>query len=466
MMEDLGYLSATRLLDLYRDRSVSPVEVGRGVFDRITAHNSALNAFCLIDEEATLAQARASEDRWVKGEPVGRLDGVPTSIKDVVLTSGWPTRRGSTQIDPDQPWEEDAPCVARLREHGAVLLGKTTTPEFGWKGVTDSPLTGISRNPWDLAKTPGGSSGGASAAVVAGMGPLAVGSDGGGSIRIPSSFCGAVGIKASFGRVPAYPASPFGTLSHVGPIARTVADAALMLTAISEPDSRDLYSLPPDGRDYTVGLDDGVKDLRVAFSPDLGWARVDPEIAEAVGRAAGAFEALGARVEETSLSLAEAPGVFKVLWYVGAKRVVDGFDAAQQKALDPGLRTIAEQGAEYDLAAYLDAIQARTALGERLRAFHDDYDLLLTPTMPTAAFEAGQDAPIGPNGEKWVDWSPFTYPFNLTSQPAATVPCGFTAGGLPVGLQIVGANYADGLVLRAAQAYQMANSTLDRKPAL
>ena len=248
-MTDLCALSATGLLELFRKHELSPVEVTSAVLQRIEKLNPVLNAFNLVSKDAG-ADAKASEARWLRGEPKGLLDGVPVSIKDLLLTKGWPTLRGSKTIDPKGPWNDDAPAVARLREHGAVLLGKTTTPEFGWKGVTDSPLTGITRNPWNPKKTPGGSSGGAAAALASGMGPLAVGTDGGGSIRIPCSFTGLFGIKPSFGRVPAWPPSPFGAVAHVGPMTRSVTDAALMLNVLSLPDARDWQGLPHDARDY------------------------------------------------------------------------------------------------------------------------------------------------------------------------------------------------------------------------
>ncbi|MCH8926013.1 MAG: hypothetical protein IH924_07745, partial [Proteobacteria bacterium] len=216
MTDDIARLSAGELIAGYRDGSLSPVEATRAALARIEKHDPALNAFRLVDAESALEEARKSEERWRIKAPRGRVDGVPTSIKDLLLTKGWSTPRGSKTVDQDQPWEEDAPCVARLREHGAVLLGKTTTPEFGWKGLTDSPLTGITRNPWNPERTPGGSSGGAAVAVATGMGALAIGTDGGGSIRIPAGFTGVFGFKASGGQVPAYPPSPFGTLAHVG----------------------------------------------------------------------------------------------------------------------------------------------------------------------------------------------------------------------------------------------------------
>src|SRR5256884_4396387 len=274
---DLCALTATELLDGYRKHELSPVEVTRAALERIEKLNPVLNAFNLVSDHA-LEDAKASEARWMSGQPKGLLDGVPASIKDIILTKGWPTLRGSKTVDPKGPWHDDAPATARLREHGAVLLGKTTTPEFGWKGVTDSPLTGITRNPWNPAKTPGGSSGGAAAAVAAGMGPLAVGTDGGGSIRIPCSFTGLFGIQPTLGRVPAWPPSPMGTIAHVGPIARNVTDTALMLNVLSLPDARDWHALPYEVRDYRTTLEHGVQDLRIAFSPDLGYAKVDGEV--------------------------------------------------------------------------------------------------------------------------------------------------------------------------------------------
>jgi len=280
---DLTQRPAHELLQLYRSGQASPVEVTQAVLARIERLNPQINAFCVVDPDAALASARASEARWQahrsSGAPVGELEGVPTTIKDLILTRGWPTLRGSRTIDPQQAWDVDAPATARLREAGAVLLGKTTTPEFGCKGETNSPATGITRNPWNTAHTPGGSSGGAAAAVAAGLGPLAVGTDGAGSVRIPAAFCGNVGLKPSFGRVPAYPLSPFGSVAHLGPHTMSVRDAALMMNVLKKPDARDWTSLPPESTDYTVGLEDGIRGMRIAYSPTLGYARnVHPEI--------------------------------------------------------------------------------------------------------------------------------------------------------------------------------------------
>jgi aspartyl-tRNA(Asn)/glutamyl-tRNA(Gln) amidotransferase subunit A len=453
MTADLTLMTAGELLASYRDKSLSPLEVTEAVLAAIDRVDSKLNAYVLVDREAALAEAAASQERWQVGVPKGRLDGVPTAVKDIVETQGWPCRRGSRAM-PDTPAAADAPVSARLREHGAVLIGATTTPEFGWKGVTDSPLTGITRNPWNLEKTPGGSSGGSSAALAAGLAALAVGTDGGGSIRIPAAFTGVFGIKPSFGRVAAYPASPFGTVSHIGPMARSVHDAALMLTVMAEPDPRNWHPLPVAVDDYTLGLDEGVAGLKIAFSPSLGGHRVEPEIAELVAKAARRFEELGAVVEEAEPDLSGVDEIFRIHWFAGAANLLARFSSEQQALLDLGLRQIAAEGARYSLLDYLAASDRRRDLALTMSLFHQDYDLLLTPAMPLAAFDAGLETPPGSDQDRWVDWTPFSYPFNLTQQPAASVPCGLTKAGLPAGLQIVGPLYADALVLRAAQAFE------------
>ena len=447
--------SAAELVAAYRSRERSPVEATEASLAAIAERDGELNAFCLVDGEAALAEARASEDRWSRGEPAGPLDGVPVGVKDLLVTRGWPTLRGSTAIDPAGPWEDDAPVVASLRRSGAVLPGKTTTPELGWKGVTDNALTGVTRNPWDLRMTPGGSSGGSAAALAAGMVPLALGTDGGGSIRIPCAFCGLPGLKPTFGRVPAWPASPFGPVSHVGPMARTVSDLALLLNVIAQPDARDWQQLPPAAGSFAEGIEDGVAGLRIAFSPELGFASVDPEIADLVAQAASAFAALGAHVELADPGFADPRGTFDVLWSTGAARATALLPRAD--GIDPGLAAIAEQGRSYSGLDYLTACGERDALAIAMSRFHEDWDLLLTPAMPIAAFEAGLEVPQGSTDPRWPGWTPFTYPFNLTQQPAATVPCGFTSAGLPAGLQIVGPRHSDALVLRAARAYEQAH---------
>lgn len=466
MSEDLCYLPASELVERYRSGTLSPVEVTKALLQRIEAVNPSVNAYNLIDGEAAMRDARASERRWRAGKPLSPIDGVPASIKDIILTKGWPTLRGSKTVDPDQAWDSDAPVTARLREAGCILAGKTTSPEFGWKGVTDSPLTGITRNPWNLDKTPGGSSGGASAQVAAGLGALAVGTDGGGSIRIPAGFTGIVGLKPSFGRVPAWPLSPFGTVAHLGPMARTVRDAALMLREMARPDARDWFSLPHADVDYTAGLGTGVKGLKIAYSPTLGYARVDREVAAAVAVAARQFADLGAIVEEADPGFADPVGIFHTHWFAGAYNALMALPEEKHKLLDPGLVQTFEQGAAIPLKTYLQAMNARGQLGVTMKQFHEKYDLLLTPSLAVLAFDAGRLAPAEMGDAYWTAWTPFSYPFNLTQQPAISVPCGFSQSGLPVGLQLVGPMHRDDLVLRAAAAYEAATDWHNRRPPL
>jgi len=452
---NLADCTATELLNLYRTKQASPVEATQAVLARVTDLNPALNAFCIVDADRALAAAQASEARWQKGGPLDLLDGVPVSIKDLILTKGWPTLRGSRTVDPKQAWEVDAPVVARLKEAGAVLFGKTNTPEFGIKGTTDNTLTGVTVNPWNTKMTPGGSSGGAAAAVASGMGPLAVGTDGAGSVRIPSSFCGIPGMKPSFGRVPAFPLSPFGTVAHLGPHARSVEDLALMLSVMSRPDARDWTSLPFDPRDYRVGLHDGVRGLRIAFSPDLGYVKdVDPEVAASVRRAVESFAAQGAQVDEVAPGFANPEEITTKLWFVGSYSLVSNMTAEQVALTDPALRWQAEQGSKVSVLELQKLTLRRGEFGAFMRQFHQRYDLLLTPGVSVPAFEAKAPEQWELKLEKFLGWTPFSYPFNLTQQPAAVVPCGLTRAGLPVALQIVGPMHGDALVLRAARAYE------------
>ena len=457
--QDLTQTPAHELLALYRSGQASPVDVTQAVLKRIERVNPQINAFCLVDEQAALASARASEARWQshrqQGTPVGALEGVPASIKDLILTRGWPTLRGSRTIDPNQPWEVDAPATARLREAGAVLLGKTNTPEFGCKGETNSPATGITRNPWNLNHTPGGSSGGTAAAVAAGLGPLSVGTDGAGSVRIPAAFCGNVGLKPSFGRIPAYPLSPFGSVAHLGPHTMSVRDAALMTNVLKQPDARDWTSLPPDATDYTVGLEDGVRGLRIAYSPTLGFAQnVHPEIAAAVANAVRQLEALGAHVEQVDPGFEDPLDITTGLWFLGAYTVWTGLSAEQQALADPDFRAEAALGAQLSALQVQQLNQRRGVLGSHMRQFMQRFDLLVTPAVSIPAFEARPAGSAPMNPESMLGWTPFSYPFNLTQQPAITVPCGLTRSGLPMGLQIVGPMFGDALVLRAARAYE------------
>lgn len=464
-MSEPHEMTAAELAAAYETKALSPVEVAETLLGRIEALDAEINCFCHVDGPATLKQAEASEERWLAGEPLSPLDGVPVAVKDLLLTEDWPTRRGSLTVDPKGPWTEDAPSVARLKEAGAVLIGKTTTPEFGWKGSTDSPLTGITRNPWDRTKTPGGSSGGSSAALAARMCPLALGTDGGGSIRIPASFAGVFGLKPSFGRVPAYPLSPFGTVAHVGPMSRTVRDSALMMNAIAKPDARDWFAVPHDGTDYTERLSQSMKDRRIAYSPRLGYAsHVLPEIETLVEAAVKRFEAMGAHVERIDPPFGDPGEVFRTIWWCGAGYVLGGLPEETKKLLDPGLRQMADEGLTMNKNQFMDANAARGILGSKLRVFMENYDFIVTPSVATTAFDVGRISPLQGDGRAWMDWTPFSYPFNLTQQPAASVPCGFSSGGLPVGLQIAGRMFDDAGVLAASAAYEAADPHFDKAP--
>ena len=452
-------MTAIELADAYRSRELSPVDATQALLNRIEALDPAVNAFCHVDVGETVAQARAAESRHAAGEPRGPLDGVPIAVKDVFNTRGWPTLKGSRLVDLHQDWSDDAPAVARLREAGAVLIGKTTTPEFGWKGTTDNSLTGITRNPWDLTKTPGGSSGGSAAALAAGLAPLALGTDGGGSIRIPGAFTGLVGLKPTFGRVPSAPMSPFGTLSHVGPMARTVADAELLFATLAVYDSQDWTGLPTTPTEPVRDVD--VAGLRVMFSLTMGYAEVDPQVASHVTAAVEVLESLGMEVVVGDPGIDDPTPIWETLWYGGAAALVDGLDKARLGGVDPGLIEIAIAGNRLSALEYVKAAGQRVDLAVALGKVLSEYDLLVTPTMPIAAFDAGVEVPPDWPHKRWQTWSPFSLPFNLSQQPAATVPCGLTRAGLPVGLQIVAGKHRDDLVWRVARAYEAARSNGD-----
>lgn len=443
-------MTAVELVAAYGAGELSPVEATDAVVDRIEAADGELNAFCLVDRESALVQARASEERWRAGHPQGLLDGVPISIKDIFLTKGWPTLRGSKAIDPDQAWDVDSPVAARLRADGMVFVGKTTTPELAWKGVTDSPLTGITRNPADPSTTAGGSSGGAAAAVAAGMAPVAVGTDGGGSVRIPASFCGIVGFKPTHGRISMFPASPFGPLAHAGPMTRTVEDTALLMDILSMPDPRDPTSLAPPTRAFRGELARDLTGLHVAYSRDLGFVDLDDEVGRVVDAAVARIAAAGMTVDAADPGFQDPLAAFELLWATGAATLLRGMPGARD-TIDPGLGRAWDEGETSSGVDYLQARAVAAQLGITMGAFHEQHNLLLTPTMPIVAFEAGHDVPPGSGMRGWPDWTPYTYPFNMTQQPAISIPCGTTAAGLPVGLQIIGPRHSDDLVLAAAR---------------
>ncbi len=455
MPTDLALCSATELASLYRSGQASPVQATQAVLDRIALVNPIINAYCVIDATNALVSARASEQRWQNKTPLSELDGVPTSIKDLILTRGWPTLRGSLTIDPAQAWDVDAPCVARLREAGAVLVGKTTTPEFGCKVETNSPLTGQTLNPWDHSKTPGGSSGGAASAIASYLAPLAIGTDGAGSVRVPAAFCGNFGLKPSFGRVPAFPLSPFGTVAHLGPHTLSVSDAAHLMNVISKPDARDWTSLQAHNTDFSAQLYDGIKGWKIAYSPTLGYVKnIDPQVREAVDAAVKALQDLGAHIEQIDPGFESPFDITSGLWFAGAASLWNGLTPDQRLMTDPDFAAQAQLGLSLSMLQIQQLHMRRGALGSHMRQFMQGYDLLVTPTVPAPAFETRKPGTVKFNANEFIDRVPYSYPFNLTQQPAATINCGFTSTGLPIGLQFVGRMFDDASVLRAARAYE------------
>lgn len=455
-MTDTASLSAAELGPLYASGELSPVEVARDALARIERFEPEINAFAVRDAGVTLAMAEASQARWQKNESLGPLDGVPVTIKDNIGVKGWSMRRGSA-VASDAPFADDAPAAARLREAGTVFLGKTTMPEYGWKGVGDSPLTGITHNPWNIGTGPGGSSSGAAACAALNLGCIHIGTDGAGSVRIPAAFTGVVGLKPSYGRVPAWPVSTMGFLAHLGPLTRTVADTALAMNAIGRPDNRDMTAMIDAPPDYVAGLAGGAKGLRLAWSPRLGsGVPVDPEIAALTEAAALAFRELGASVEEVDPGFDDPIGTLMTIWSAGAALALRSAGPAERARMDPGLVAVAEQGEAVPASAYVEALLVqRNLLAHRMAQFHARFDLLLTPTLPLPAFAVGRNTPEhGAYGDDWTRWTPFTYPFNITQQPAISLPCGLTSAGLPAGLQLVGAFGADALVLRVAAAFE------------
>jgi aspartyl-tRNA(Asn)/glutamyl-tRNA(Gln) amidotransferase subunit A len=467
MTDELAWMTAADLAKAIAKKKVSPVEVVDTLFERI-AKLSALNAFVTLDVEGARKAAKAAERAVTKRSArLGALHGVPFSVKDLVTTRNIRTTFG-TPLYRDNVPGEDAPIVERLKAAGGIMLGKTNTPTFGWVGITDNLVFGLTRNPWNLARTPGGSSGGAGAAVAAGLGPLAVGTDGGGSIRKPAAFCGIFGHKATYGRIPLHPHGAAWSLSHAGPMTRTVRDAALMMNVCAGADPRDQYSLPADGVNYVRALGGGVKGLRVAYSETLGFApAVDPEVRAATRAAAGVFRTLGCRVDVVNPGWPSPYECWRTIFLGGIAARLAPY-RERQHDIDPGLRPILEEALALAPTAYVQAWFERNAWAEHTRRFFAKYDLLLSPTAATAAFEHGILYPATIDGKavSREASSAFTFPFNMTGEPAASVPCGFTRDGLPIGLQIVGRRFEDATVLRASAAFEAARPWSQRRPSV
>lgn len=459
---DLAFASAQELHGWYASKSVSPVEVANAVLARIEAWNPVVNAYCYLDPERTLADARASEARWGKGEALGLADGVPYGVKDLLVVAGCPTGLGSKTSQQTQRSENDAPSVARLREAGAVFVGKTNTSEFGWKGTGDSLLHGPTRNVWNPALTSGGSSGGAASAAAAGLGTFQLGTDGGGSTRIPAAFSGIAGAKATFGRVAAWPAGPMLTLSNVGPMARTAQDVSDLYDIIGQADQRDWNNVPkPAGRRPKATELTG---LRVGLY--TGEGHCEPAVEAVFQAAIRALAKAGVRIEPIELPFAGALELQQAHWEAGAAWLVSQVPEDRQSLLDPGLQDAALRGSKRHLPEYYRAMVMRQKLGEAMQAKLSTVDVVLTPTLPILAFPAGLLAPPGAASQEWLEWNPYTYPFNLTRQPAISIPAGWSAEGLPVGLQLATTLYEDDFLMSVACLMEKALHVEQRRPTL
>ncbi|MFN0313713.1 MAG: amidase [Burkholderiales bacterium] len=465
--EDLCFTPATELAKLIRAKTLSPVDIMSAVVERARRLNGRLNAICTDTYDSALSQARTAEAATMRGDELGLLHGIPVTIKDLSLTKGVRSMGGSF-VYRDRIPDTDHLHVERLRDAGAISIGKTTVSEFGWSGVSRSPVTGITHNPWKHGMNAGASSAGAGVCAAAGIGPLHQGSDGAGSVRMPAAFCGVFGMKPSFGRIPYHPVPTNGLISHVGPITRTVADGALMLAAMAGPDDRDPWSLEATPEDYVGKLDAGIAGLKIAYSPDLGFLRVDPEVRDAVARAARAFEEVGCHVEEVNPGWGNTMPLEHCLFAGAFAGQVSHLLEQWEEQMDPGMVAMAREGLRYSAADYCRAQGERLALWDRVHQFFQRYDLLLTPSVSVAAFPATRLIPEHweQHPWDWLRWAGFSYPFNLTGQPAATCPCGFTQDGLPVGIQIVGRRFQDLTVLQAARAFEQARPWASHRPVL
>lgn len=471
---DISRMTGVEQARLIKEKEISPVDVMDAVFERISKLNPKLNAFCTLDEEGARKAAKQAEEDIMSGKEIGPIHGVPIAVKDLISTKGMRTTFGSRMYEDFIP-EEDDVCVERLKEAGAIVVGKTNVPEFGYQGVTHSELLGVTRSPWNPDLTPGGSSGGSAVAAATGMTALTIGNDGGGSIRIPSSFSGLYGIKPSFGRVPLYPgcrdprlpgASGWESLECNGPMTRTVEDSALMLSIMAGPSHLDRHSLPDEGLDYlNIIKDKSIEGLRIAWSPDLGYAAVDPRVRKITEDAVKVFEQLGCHVEETNPGFQVSPEEFWTLVardtdLVGLRKAVE----ENENLFGPTMLSFIQT--DWSAEELTNAHILRLEVNMKMRKFMENYDLLLTPTLAVPPFEVGINGPTEIDGKSVHEshWLSFTYPINMTGQPAASIPAGWTEDGLPIGLQIIGRHLDDTTVLRASAAFEEAKPWADVWP--
>ncbi len=451
MNQDLWKYSGNDLIKFYKSRKLSPVDVVFSVLEQIKKYNNKLKAFVHINEEIIEKEAKASESRWFKGNPLGLIDGVPISIKDLLITKDYPTRRGSFIESLPTKSDKDAPVVKKILEQGGIVLGKTATPEFGHKGTTQSKRYGATLNPWDPELNSGGSSGGSACAVASGMGPLSIGTDGGGSVRIPCSFCGLFGHKPTFGKVPAYPISPFGTVANIGPISRTVADGGLLMNVIAKPDNDDWYSLPDDKVNYNEFNLNDVKNLKIGVFKYWGMKNFFNHIS-LENSIDVVYENIFKELKKAGLQLTfdskiiwpnNPADIFKIMWYVGAANLSKKIDKEEFSKIDENFLKFIDEGNKFSVFDFLAAEARRAENATYLSNLFEKFDVLIGPTMPVLPLECDDVIPKNYESKDLFSWTPFTYPFNLTKHPSSTINCGFSSSGLPIGIQVVAPHYED-----------------------
>ena len=464
MEKDLLYKSAVELRDLIAAKEISPVELLDRSLARMEEVEPKLNSFVTTTEDVAYAAARKAEKAILDNESPGLLHGLPISVKDLIAMGGIRYTFGS-RVSADNIAAVDAPAVERVRREGGVIIGKTTTSEFGCKAVGDSPLTGITRNPWDVSKTPGGSSAGAAASVASGVTPFALGTDGGGSVRIPGSLTGLFAVKAQFARVPVFPEAATPTLAHVGPMARTVRDAALLLTAVAGFDRRDPFAVAEPVPDFLAACDQPVKGMRIAWSPTLGYANPTSEVVGLCEQAVRTFEELGCEVELVDKAMEGDPiDMWMSEFYAGVGTRLKTTFAGQTERLDPAVAEMLSGALDRTLEEYWTQVFNRYRFREEMRQFMERYDLLVSPVLPVPAFDVGLNVPPQMPDANVISWVRYTYPFNLTGQPGASLPVGFTGEGLPVGLQLISKTIRETDIFRVSAAFEAARPWSDKKP--
>ena len=461
-LSEFEFATIAQLSDGLENKRFSATELLDDVIARLEPLEAKLNMFATLDIKGAQADARAAEARQMRGERLSVLDGIPTSIKDLIAQRGLPQQFGSLTT-PKKPSPVDAPSVERLRAAGAVLLGKSTTSEFGCKAVGDNPLNGITRNPWNTDLTPGGSSCGAAAMVAAGLIPYALGTDGGGSVRIPAALCGLFGMKGQFGRVPVFPTSATPTLAHVGPLTRSVTDSAIVMQVISGHDRRDPFSVAGPVPDFLEATKTERK-LKIAYSPTLGFARPSDDVLQCVEEAVQNMSALGHSVEKVDQVMEDPVNLWNAEFYAGVGTKLRSVIDDTPELIDPAVLEVLRVAISQEMGDYYSKVFKRYDFREKMRQLFEMYDVLLSPTVPVTAFPLGLNVPETLLDRTLVSWVFYTYPFNLTGQPAASLPVGFSEEGLPVGMQVVGRTNDEATVFNLCGQYEVHHNVLDRRP--